>query len=112
MTGRARALVARLRACAAAFPGRLLERGGPLAGEPVEGRRELSERYLRELRELVDDEELGPAAAERIRGDLFEDGPAGPRLKLSVYRSYLERRTGASGPHIVGPARGERLSGR
>ena len=104
---RAKALVARLRACAAAFPGRLLERG-----EPVEGRRELSERYLRELRELVDDEELGPAAAERIRGDLFEDGPGGLRLKLSAYRSYIERRTGASGPHIVGPARDEGFSGR
>jgi hypothetical protein len=90
---------------------RWLERARTLfatPGEPVESRSELSQRYMRELQELVDLGELELDAAERIRTDLFEPTGPGelPRLRLRFWQSYLRDRTGHVGPHLVGPGLG------
>lgn len=79
----------------------LLEGRSFQSDEPVETRRELSGRYLRELQELVDHGELGLAAAERIRSNLFERAPDGERFKLPTCQAYLKELTGSIGPHVV-----------
>jgi len=73
------------------------------SGKRAESRSELSDRYMRDLSEMVDQGEIGPLAAQRIRDDLFEatqDGQ-GWLLKISVWRSYLKERTGRVGPYLV-----------
>jgi polyhydroxyalkanoate synthesis regulator phasin len=59
--------------------------------EGVEGPRQLGERFLRELRDLVDQGEISPADARRVIDDLFEAGQADrPRLKWSVWQDHIE----------------------
>lgn len=60
--------------------------------QSIESPNELAERFWRELRELVEQGEIGPAVADRVRDDLFEPVEAGqrPRLKWSVWCSYIE----------------------
>lgn len=70
----------------------------------VESRRELSERYMRELSELIDDRQISRSDAERVVQDLFQQGEPGsaPRVRLEVWRSYLAERTGQTGLRLVG----------
>lgn len=72
---------------------------------PPESRRELSERYLRELEELVADREISPEFAKRVRDDMFQEGGPGepPRLRLAYWRSHLKEKTGQDGPRLVLP---------
>ena len=59
-----------------------------LVQDPVQ----LSKRCWRELCELVEQGEIDPEIAQRIRDDLFEAGGLGepPVLKTAAYRSQLE----------------------
>lgn len=69
----------------------------------LDSRAELSARYLQELSELVADGRISAAVAARIADDLFEpDRPGTPRrLRLSVWRRYVQERSGHVGPHLV-----------
>lgn len=69
----------------------------------LESRRELSNRYLLELQELIDGAEITPAVARRIREDLFEirDGEQLPLLRISVWRKHRLEQTGWSDLYLV-----------
>ncbi len=69
----------------------------------IESRREFSERLLRQLRDMVDDGEIGVAVAKRIISDMFEPEEAGAprRVRLRVWQSYVKDRSGHIGPHLV-----------
>ena len=73
----------------------------------MESRSELSNRFIRELREMVDDREISLAAARHIADDMFEAEEAGQprRVRLAVWQSYLTDRTGHAGPYLVGSDR-------
>ncbi len=59
--------------------------------ESIENPRSLNERYLQELRDLVDEGKITPAFAQRVTEDLFEEGEAGQlSLKWWVWCSYIE----------------------
>jgi hypothetical protein len=59
--------------------------------EAIENPRQLGERYLRELRDLVDEGKITAAFAERVVEDLFDAGEAGEMvLKWSVWCSYID----------------------
>lgn len=62
----------------------------------IETPHELGARYLRELRELVDQGEISPLFAQRIIDDLFTPGEPGqpPRLRWSVWSAYIAELTG------------------
>lgn len=64
--------------------------------EEIETPRQLAERYSRELRELVDQGEISPSFARRVRDDMFVAGEEGqpPRLRWSVWRNYVAAATG------------------
>jgi hypothetical protein len=50
-----------------------------------------NERYLQELRDLVDERKITRAFAQRVTADLFEAGQAGQlSLKWWVWCSYIE----------------------
>jgi len=89
------ALIARLGRRIAAHP--------PTA---LETRQELSDRYLAELRELVDDDLLTIAQAEEVLVDLFDAGPPGtlPLIKSWVWQSHAKERTGYVVPQLVSEA--------
>ena len=60
--------------------------------EAIENPRQLGERYLQELRDLVDEGKITAALAERIVEDLFDSDEAGQKvLKWSVWCSYVDQ---------------------
>jgi hypothetical protein len=71
---------------------------------PIESRRELSARYMRELSELVDDRRISAAVAEKVVSDMFEPDEAGEprRVRLAIWQSYVRDRTGEVGLRLVG----------
>ena len=85
----------------AALPVARFFRGG---AEQIETRRELSERFLRELDELVWDGEFSRAVAEQIARDIFEPLTPGrrPLVRAEVWQSYVRERTGSVGLYAVG----------
>lgn len=60
----------------------------------VETREELSERWMDELLELIEQGDISPAIARRIRDDQFEPTADGspPLLRASVWQAYLAER--------------------
>jgi hypothetical protein len=59
--------------------------------EVIENPRQLGERYLQELRDLVDEGKITAAFAQRVVDDLFDAGEAGQMvLKWSVWCSYID----------------------
>jgi len=72
--------------------------------DPIESRHDLSQRYMRELSELVSDRQITAAVAEQVIHDLFEPQQPGsaPRVRPAVWRAYLKDRTGHIGPYLVG----------
>lgn len=93
------------------FAARLFRRAKlPLArffrdeAEPIETRRELSERFLRELDELVWDGEFSRGVAEQIARDIFEPPAPGrrPLVRVEVWQSYIRDRTGSVALYAVG----------
>jgi glycyl-tRNA synthetase alpha subunit len=59
--------------------------------EAIENPEQLGERYLQELRDLVDERQITAAFAQRVVEDLFDAGEAGQMvLKWSVWCSYIE----------------------
>ena len=59
--------------------------------EAIENPRQLGERYLQELRDLVDEGKITAAFAQRVVEDLFDAGEAGQLLlKWSVWCSFIE----------------------
>ena len=59
--------------------------------EAIENPRQLGERYLQELRDLVDEGKITAALAERVVEDLFDAEEEGQLLlKWSVWCSYIE----------------------
>ncbi len=59
--------------------------------EAIETARQLGERYLQELRDLVDEGKITAAFAQRIVDDLFDAGEAGQMvLKWSVWCAHIE----------------------
>ena len=57
----------------------------------IENPQQLGDRYLRELRDLVDEGKITAAFAQRVVDDMFDAGDAGqPLLKWSVWCSYVE----------------------
>jgi hypothetical protein len=89
------------------YPAELLSRfastRSPVDDDLMQSRSELSNRFIRELREMVDDREISVAAARRIADDMFEAEEAGQprRVRLAVWQSYLKDRTGHAGPYLV-----------
>jgi hypothetical protein len=63
-----------------------------LTNTSIESPEQLGERYRRELRDLVDLEEISPRAAQRILDDLFETNATDgvPRLRWRVWTAYVE----------------------
>jgi polyhydroxyalkanoate synthesis regulator phasin len=59
--------------------------------ETIENPRQLGERYVQELRDLVDEGKITAAFAQRVMRDLFETGEPGQfSLKWSVWCSHIE----------------------
>ena len=59
--------------------------------EVIENPRQLGDRYLQELRDLVDEGKITAAFAQRVVEDLFDAGEAGQLLlKSSVWCSFVE----------------------
>ena len=64
--------------------------------QPIESPRQLSERYWRELLELVEQGEISPSLARRIKDDMFvpEEPGQPPILRWSIWQAYINQRSG------------------
>lgn len=78
----------------------LLKRRMPASARLIETPQVLARRYWTELAELVDQGEISAALADRVRDDMFEAGSteAVPRLRDSIWRSYLAEARNADAP--------------
>lgn len=64
-----------------------------LHAQSLETPEELAALYWRELQELVEQGEISPSFARRVKADLFLPGDA-PELRPGVWRAYVDEGTG------------------
>ena len=60
----------------------------------LESRREISDQFLRDLQDMIDDREISFDGAQQILSDLFEPAEPGkrPLVKWSVWHAHTEER--------------------
>lgn len=78
----------------------LLKRRMTAGARLIETPQVLARRYWTELAGLVEQGEISVALADRVRNDMFEPGStkAVPRLRDSIWRSYLAEARNADAP--------------
>ena len=90
---------------------RILGRTGQLLSPErlrrLESRRDLSERLLRELLELIDEREISRENGQRVLEDIFEPTEAGVecRVRLWVWELFLSEAAGELRQYEVGSDR-------